>query len=574
MSTAPVNHQNQLVNYFQDVLPDDVFGPIFLQLDKIKTINSAMRTNRRINGFISNNSNLWRRFVLSDFLYPFPHPLPFMQLYRGLKITNDNVKVNNSHVSDLTCSYVSRIAVHEDKLFYTSTDGDPLQLWDVNSDEALHTFDGHNDVYCFAMDGNILATGSTDGTTKLWDLTTRKELHTFINEEQESVTCLSLKGDFVACGFLNGTIKVWNVKTKEEHFTMTDDDAEIEYLALQDNRIVYHGNHDFKVVDLATGQVKEIPADRVNCSVMQGNTLYACVESGVADFGDEKTIFIRDFDTNKSHAIRFDRGNMASVCCLAVQGNLLFVGSILGDIVIFDLKSKKELQRFEDERGSVSSIAVKDGKLFVADEDGTVKVYDFSAGSALNARSSSSVVHFPFLEELGIRSVKDHLEKLNCLPRRLQKIGIVTSEDLHRICKRYTAVVNQIPLEADVSEDLLQKEKIAGRRKETLVVALETMSNVLGEMTTEAKNSYDSGCPWEGLEKEIKRLDDEIHSMMKGDRKQIVKAFDAPNYNHLASQLNAVIQEFNREVPILHREHQVNKLRAYVDQSAVSEVEN
>ncbi len=205
MSTVTVNHQNQLVNYFQDVLPEDVFHPIFTQVDKIGTINSVMRTNWRINKFITNSNDLWRGFVLSDFLYPFPHPLPFMQLYRGLKIVHDNFKANNGQERDLLSSNVREMKVHEEQLFYISIEG-VLQLWDVDSDTELHTFNGHNQVSCFSVDSGILATGSFDGTTKLWDLATREELHTFINEEM--VNCLSLKGDYLAYGTLDGTIKV------------------------------------------------------------------------------------------------------------------------------------------------------------------------------------------------------------------------------------------------------------------------------------------------------------------------------------------------------------------------------
>jgi F-box/WD-40 domain protein MET30 len=74
----------------------------------------------------------------------------------------------------------------------------------------LKTLKGHeNGVMCLQLQGNILASGSYDGTIKIWDLETGKCLRTLVGHTS-GIRCLQFSKYQLFSGGMDKTIRIWN----------------------------------------------------------------------------------------------------------------------------------------------------------------------------------------------------------------------------------------------------------------------------------------------------------------------------------------------------------------------------
>jgi len=165
----------------------------------------------------------------------------------------------------------------DNKLWVTSDEGGIIRLWDPQTGNEIHSWEGHaggiNKVE-FSVDGNKLFTvgqdriakvwdvhipkntkgedaenelilgerlslvhendvnaidynphhnliGTTDGIVRLWDLTSGQELQTLSAEGEEIVSLdFSPNGKFLATGSDNGTVRIWDIDTGMELASM------------------------------------------------------------------------------------------------------------------------------------------------------------------------------------------------------------------------------------------------------------------------------------------------------------------------------------------------------------------
>ena len=118
------------------------------------------------------------------------------------------------------------LAVGQSKIT-TASDGTieydgTIELWDTRKPELLHTLQGHTDavfVLAFSPNGNMLASGSADGTVRLWNTTNIEdwanieELWAPFTGHTDIVLSLAFSADgkTLATGSRDGTIWLWNL---------------------------------------------------------------------------------------------------------------------------------------------------------------------------------------------------------------------------------------------------------------------------------------------------------------------------------------------------------------------------
>jgi WD40 repeat protein len=99
-----------------------------------------------------------------------------------------------------------------------------IKLWDVAAGTELHTLTGHTDgvqSIAFSPDGRLLASScapldyfssqTKDTSIKLWDLTTGREVRSLIGHSSAVFSlAFNPNGDILASGSRDGTIRLWN----------------------------------------------------------------------------------------------------------------------------------------------------------------------------------------------------------------------------------------------------------------------------------------------------------------------------------------------------------------------------
>ncbi|MFF1908709.1 hypothetical protein [Kitasatospora sp. NPDC058218] len=99
------------------------------------------------------------------------------------------------------------------------------KLWDVRTHTQLATLTGHTALVgsaAFSPDGDLLATGSWDGTVRLWDVRTHQPLATLTGHTGSTQSVVfSPDGNTLASSGRDGTVRLWDVRTRAQLAALT-----------------------------------------------------------------------------------------------------------------------------------------------------------------------------------------------------------------------------------------------------------------------------------------------------------------------------------------------------------------
>lgn len=139
----------------------------------------------------------------------------------------------------------------ERKLLGTGRADNIIRVWNFEDGTLMHTFEGHGDpVTSLAFDahGNMLVSGSADGTVKLWDIGTSAPPQEF-TPSSDWVNSVALHGTTLASANFNGAIFLWDIDTKKRLYTLTGHSGSVESIAFSsDGKTIASGGHDGKVL--------------------------------------------------------------------------------------------------------------------------------------------------------------------------------------------------------------------------------------------------------------------------------------------------------------------------------------
>ncbi|NEP46549.1 MAG: WD40 repeat domain-containing protein, partial [Okeania sp. SIO2H7] len=175
-----------------------------------------------------------------------------------------------------------------------------INIWNLATGKVLDTLRGHGweaGSIAFTPDGRFLVSGGMDGAIKIWSWSSCRLLKTLNRPEPSDITgsiigwlssyseiiwCIDISpdGQIVASGDSNGLIKLWNIQTKKLIGTLTEHSDYVTGLAFSpDGEILASAGSDYtvKIWNPASGELLDTleHQNRVHCVVFSsdGKTL-------------------------------------------------------------------------------------------------------------------------------------------------------------------------------------------------------------------------------------------------------------------------------------------------------------
>ncbi|MBD1903110.1 serine/threonine protein kinase [Trichocoleus sp. DQ-A3] len=154
---------------------------------------------------------------------------------------------------------VRNVAISPDGQTLVSSNVYDINVWNLETGELRRTFGGHIEAVraiAISSNGETLASGSPDGTTKLWNLQTGELLNTFPHGSRLPngsfsggvyAVALSLDGQtlFSGSGTRENSLKLWNRRTGELIRTLTGHSNTIFAIAISpDGQTIYSSSLD------------------------------------------------------------------------------------------------------------------------------------------------------------------------------------------------------------------------------------------------------------------------------------------------------------------------------------------
>jgi WD40 repeat protein len=182
--------------------------------------------------FLKKFGDIVRRSALSTYISALPSTPKDTQLYKIFHRTIPEAPlITSTHPSwtsallQIIWGYtdsVKSVAFSPDgKKFVSASSDDPVQLWDVETGEAVGApLTGHTGSICsvaFSPNGGRLASASHDQTVRLWDAETGEAIGAPLSGHTEWVNSVTFSpdGKKLASASNDWTVRLWDVETQE-----------------------------------------------------------------------------------------------------------------------------------------------------------------------------------------------------------------------------------------------------------------------------------------------------------------------------------------------------------------------
>lgn len=101
-----------------------------------------------------------------------------------------------------------------------------VRVWRVADDSYVQIRVGVVNTLAFSPDGDVLATGASDGSLRLWDPRTGRELvSVFPNLGEVTGVAFGPDGDRLATSSTDGTVRLWDGRTLDPMMTLATNGA-------------------------------------------------------------------------------------------------------------------------------------------------------------------------------------------------------------------------------------------------------------------------------------------------------------------------------------------------------------
>ncbi|MGE0238555.1 MAG: caspase family protein [Parvibaculaceae bacterium] len=303
-------------------------------------------------------------------------------------------------------SRVRTVAFSPDNAFVLTASTDrTLKLWDARSGRLAQVLAGHTDAVlsaAFSPDGRLVISGSKDGSLQLWDTASGRQLDTFTGHPSGvSSVAFSSDGHTIMSGGDDGTIFLWDL-TFADRRTLETFPGTIRSLAFSpDGRLAVSASSHVRVWDVASGTLLKAfdyhldgvasvafspDGQRILSGGEDGKIILLDLASDTiaAYFAGQKAdpsfIYFPQAETQ----LKEQEGHYGAVYSVAFapDGRHILSGGQDGEVLLWDIASRKRVRRFAGHLASVLSVAFSaDGERIVSGgNDTTTRLWSATTG--------------------------------------------------------------------------------------------------------------------------------------------------------------------------------------------------
>jgi len=293
------------------------------------------------------------------------------------------------------------------RMLATGSDDFTIKLWDVSTGAELRTLTGHSHMVhsvAFSPDGRTLATGSDDFTIRLWEVATGRELRmvgrpSFLgpfgsrvgHSSSVNSVVFGVDGQTLASGSSDNTVKLWDVATGRELRTLIPHSSVVSSLAFSSNgQTLASGSfRRIKLWDVATG--RQLRTLIGNYSGWVTSVTFSADGKTLASGSEENAIHLWDVATGRELPT-LEYSDWVESVALSADGKMLASGSRDHTIELWDVTTGRELRTLTGHSSQVNSVAFSaDGKTLASgSRDDTIKLWEVATGGELRTLTGHS----------------------------------------------------------------------------------------------------------------------------------------------------------------------------------------
>lgn len=290
--------------------------------------------------------------------------------------------------SDSMASVYSVAISADGQIVLTGSGDGTVRLWDVATGEIIHRLDGHTSIVSsVAFSPDILTTiltGSFDSTTRLWF---QGELLHILEGHTDSVTeaIYMPDGQTVLTGSSDGTARLWDVTTGELIITLMGHSDDVVNIAISpDGKMALTGSLDRTVHlwNLETGELLyllDAHSDMVHLVAFSpdGQSVLTGSRDGTVRLWNVETGMLH-------HSLTGHTSTVVSANYVSDRKTIL-TASYDGTAILWDIETGDELRRYDLQESDLQTAAYlpDENILLIGNANGTARIWDVETGEVV-----------------------------------------------------------------------------------------------------------------------------------------------------------------------------------------------
>jgi WD40 repeat protein len=302
--------------------------------------------------------------------------------------------LTNSAFTKIFGNVRSVIFSPDGQLLATGDSDGVVRLWEARMGREILTCKGHTNVVesvAFSPDSEILASGSYDKTIKLWDVKTGECLKV-LQGHTESVMSVTFNPDrnILASGSFDRTVRLWDIRTGECCKILQDHTKAVFSVALHREMLASgSGDRTVRLWNIGTGEcLKTLQGHTKSVFSVAFHPAGEILASGSGD----KTV--RLWNIGSGECLKTLEGHFDQVQSIAFSpsGEILASGSVDRTAKLWDIRTGECLNTLQGHCNQVGSVAFHPAVeiLVSASYDQTLRLWDIDSGECLNTLQGHS----------------------------------------------------------------------------------------------------------------------------------------------------------------------------------------